>query len=278
LIALRLGRRIDAAVKQRRKSAARETAANAPARRRFEQIRAEAFSNLDQAEEIYRSLHHHRGLGTVRIDRGFLWLDNGDIERAAVEANEAYALGAEKKDRILMARARILESMIAHAKCEEGISDHDDPAIHAQRAQDYSIEALTLAKQTENRRLLARAYICHATMLCLDPFHNAEAARSCCDRAGEFLQSGFHDQLWEEYQALRTRLLRTGSVDETLLKWSQGIVGEQTFEQMTDEFEDLIIPKVWEHEGRKVSRVAAKLSISPKKVRRILSRLGLKGE
>jgi hypothetical protein len=30
-----------------------------------------------------------------------------------------------------------------------------------------------------------------------------------------------------------------------------------------------VIPKVWEREGRKVSRVAEKLSMSPKKVRRI---------
>ena len=31
---------------------------------------------------------------------------------------------------------------------------------------------------------------------------------------------------------------------------------------------------VWEREGRKVSRVASRLSISPKKVRRILARVG----
>jgi hypothetical protein len=36
-----------------------------------------------------------------------------------------------------------------------------------------------------------------------------------------------------------------------------------------------VIPKVWEREGRKVSRVAEKLSISPKKVRRILHSAGV---
>jgi hypothetical protein len=36
----------------------------------------------------------------------------------------------------------------------------------------------------------------------------------------------------------------------------------------------MVIPKVWEREGRKVSRVAEKLSISPKKVRRILHSIG----
>jgi len=37
-----------------------------------------------------------------------------------------------------------------------------------------------------------------------------------------------------------------------------------------------VIPTVWEREKRNVSRVVTKLSISPKKVRRILSRAGLK--
>jgi hypothetical protein len=37
----------------------------------------------------------------------------------------------------------------------------------------------------------------------------------------------------------------------------------------------IIIPKVWEREGRKVARVAAKLAISPKKVRRVLHAAGV---
>jgi len=36
-----------------------------------------------------------------------------------------------------------------------------------------------------------------------------------------------------------------------------------------------VIPKVWMREGRKVSRVAQRLSVSPKKVRRILRNAGL---
>jgi hypothetical protein len=52
------------------------------------------------------------------------------------------------------------------------------------------------------------------------------------------------------------------------------VVGERTFQQLTEDFADLIIPKIWEHENRKVARVAKRLSISPKKVRRVLARLG----
>jgi len=51
-------------------------------------------------------------------------------------------------------------------------------------------------------------------------------------------------------------------------------VGEKTFRQISEEFAEIVIARVWEREGRKVSRVAARLSISPKKVRRILARVG----
>lgn len=44
---------------------------------------------------------------------------------------------------------------------------------------------------------------------------------------------------------------------------------------MTEEFAEMVIPQVWLREGKKVSRVAERLSISPKKVRRILRSVGL---
>jgi tetratricopeptide (TPR) repeat protein len=279
LIAVRLERGLDAEVARRRKLAGRETpeagTGSMLSRQRIDQLRAEASSNLAQAEDIYRSLHHHRGLGTVRIERGRLFLDNGDWERAEFEAGQAYQLGADKNDYILMARARILESTLENAKYEEGIDD--DPASHAQRAHDYAQDALVHAQHTENRRLLARTYIRLGQIFCTDFFNDPVAAQGWCDRAAEYLNPG-NDELWDEYQSLKAKLLRRGSVDARLRKWSQGLIEDKTFQQMTDEFADLIVPKVWEREGRKVSRVATKLSISPKKVRRILTRLGLKGD
>jgi tetratricopeptide (TPR) repeat protein len=279
LIVLRLARKLDASAAARRKSPAGETAAaiqNLPSRQRLEQLRQEALASLSSAEEIYSCLHHSRGLGTVRIDRGLLFLDTGDIERAEVEADEAYKLGAEKKDRILMARARILQSTIESAKYDEGIDERGLPEWHAQRAHDYAKDAMTLAGHTENRRLLARCYIRRGFTLCTDFLNNVEAARECCDHAGEYVAVGDHDQLWEEHQLLKKRILLGGGIDPTLRKWSQGLVDDKTFQQLTERFADLIIPKVWEREGRRISRVAAKLSVSPKRVRSILDRLGLK--
>jgi len=69
-------------------------------------------------------------------------------------------------------------------------------------------------------------------------------------------------------------VMHRGSIDATLKAWSQGATGEKTFQQIAEEFAEFIIPRVWEREGRKISRVATRLSISPKKVRRILNRAG----
>jgi tetratricopeptide (TPR) repeat protein len=209
LIAVRLQTGLDTEVARRRKLAGREAVETGPgsiiSRQRIDQLRAEASSNLAQAEDIYRSLHHHRGLGTVRIERGRLFLDHGDLERAEFEADQAYQLGAEKKDYFLLARARLLESTIETSKYEEGIDD--DPASHAQRAHDYAQDALEYARHTENRKLLARTHIRLGQIFCTDFFNDPVAAQASCDHAAEYLSPG-NDDLWGEYQTLKAKLMR----------------------------------------------------------------------
>jgi DNA-binding NtrC family response regulator len=80
---------------------------------------------------------------------------------------------------------------------------------------------------------------------------------------------------WEELEILKARGLHTRPIDPQLRAWSNGAVEDKTFQQMTEEFARIVIPKVWEREDRKVARVAKKLSISPKKVRRILQSAGV---
>ena len=50
-------------------------------------------------------------------------------------------------------------------------------------------------------------------------------------------------------------------MNPTLRAWSQGSVGDKTFQQISEEFAELIIPKVWEREGRKVSTIAHSRSL-----------------
>ena len=112
-------------------------------------------------------------MGAVKINYGLLHLDGGALDRAGAEAAEAYVLGEEKRDHILMARARILQCMIEESKFEEQIEDAEDPEVHARRAQEFAGEAVEMARKTQNRRLLARAYVWRGLSFSNDVFNNS---------------------------------------------------------------------------------------------------------
>jgi len=282
LIAVRLGKKMDREAAQRLKTARGAVRPAPPPRVReraqLEKLRAEALAHLDQAEGIYARYDDHRGLGTVHVDRGLLYLDDGDLDAAAAEGAAAYRLGEDKKDFLLEARARILQSRVENGRFEEQVEEKSELSQRAQVALDFAHEAVELAKHTQNRRLLARAHIAQGFVLANDFFSDPQAAGECCDRASALLKPQGQDYVWEDLQLLRRKLLKTGSTDAVLRQWSQGIVADKTFQQISEEFAAIVIPKVWKREGRKISRVAARLSISPKKVRRILSQTGVIGE
>ena len=102
LIAVRLGKKIDREVARRLKTTGSAVRPVAPPKVRerahLEKLRAEALAHLAQAEGIYARYDDHRGLGTVHVDRGLLYLDSGDLDAAAAEGAAAYRLGEDKKD------------------------------------------------------------------------------------------------------------------------------------------------------------------------------------
>lgn len=251
---------------------------SAESRAVVDQLRSEAEAALQQAAEIYREHGIHAGLGNTFVNLGHLYLDRGDLDLAAAQADAAYEMGEEKTDFILMARSRILQSMIENEKYEEQIEHPAGPGYHAQLARDLARDGVELAERTQNRRLIARSYVWQGLTLCSDYFPEAngrELARQFHDRAAELLRPEPQDYIWADLQVLKDKSFRTDSVNATLMEWSQGQVGDKTFQQIAEEFAELIIPKVWEREGRKVARVAKRLSVSPKKVRRILANRGL---
>jgi len=285
-IALQLQKRIDQDAQRRRKSPTAKqsgigktpvhqgNSTGADYRRRLAQLRREALEHLDAAQAIYRQRPNHHGSGTVYLNAGYIHLDSGDFQRAEEESSSAYQLAEQKHDYILMGRARILQCMIENAKVEEEIGGGADPGNHARRAFDFSQEAIELAKHTQHHMLLATAYLWQGLTQCNSFFDNLEAARESYDLARAACGDTQPDSIWQDMQALRAKILRKGSVDPALKAWSQGAVGDKSFRQISEEFAEIVITRVWEREGRKVSRAAARLSISPKKVRRILARVG----
>jgi tetratricopeptide (TPR) repeat protein len=276
LLALQISRQMDHEVERRRRSQAKNKDKGAAPRARrvhrddYEQLHEGAFANLEQAEKIYRHHNHHHGIGSVLENRGLLYFDSGDLENADAEAAQAYTLGKEEGDSILMARARVLQCQVANARVEEEIEGWE----HAQAARDYAREAVEAAKHTQNHHLLARAYIWRGLTASYPAIHDLEDARHCCDRAVGFLKSGDSDDLWEELQSLKQKVMPRGSIDPQLRAWSQGVTGDKTFQELAEDFAEVVIPRVWEKEDKKVQRVAQRLKISPKKVRRILARAG----
>jgi tetratricopeptide (TPR) repeat protein len=244
-------------------------------RSRLTQLRREALDHLAAARAIYQQRPNHHGVGTVHLNAAYLHLDGGDFQRAEEDASSAYDVADEKQDYILMGRARILQCMIENAKVEEEIGGGADPGSHARRAFEFSQEAIDLAQHTQHHLLLANAHLWQGLTQCNSFFDNAEAARESYDLARSSCGANQPDNnMWQDMQTLGAKILRKGSVHPALKAWSQGAVGDKTFRQISEEFAEIVIARVWEREGRKVSRVAARLSISPKKVRRILARVG----
>jgi tetratricopeptide (TPR) repeat protein len=288
-IALQLQKRIDRDAERRRKTiAGRRGKAGAtadheqaePESRKHEyldrlaQLRREALDHLRAAQAIYRHRPNHHGVGTVHLNASYIHLDSGDFQRAEEEAASAYEVAEEKQDYILMGRARILQCMIENAKVEEEVEGGSDPGGPARRALEFSQEAIDLAKHTQHHLLLANAQAWQGLTHSNSFFDNPEAARESYDLARASGGANPPDHLRQDLQTLGARILHKGSVDPVLKAWSQGAVGDKTFRQISEEFAEIVIARVWEREGRKVSRVAARLSISPKKVRRILGRVG----
>jgi len=229
-------------------------------------------ADLDHAAEFYGQNTHARGIARVRLYRGYLYLDMGKLDFAAQEAADAYFAAESKADFILMASARNLQCMVENARVEEQIEGW---IHHAVASQDYARGAVELATRTQNRRLLATAYIWHGLTLSNSFFRAGEQAREAMDKAASYLETGVRDYIWEDFQILKKRLSENTTLEPKLLQWAYGEIGEKTFRQLEEDFADLVIPRLWEQEKRKVSRVAVRLSVSPRKVRRVLIRLGL---
>lgn len=278
LIALQISQQIDSVKARRgRKSAAPAAPGNKwqGQRDQCEWYRDEAFRNLDQAEEIYRHGHQHHGIGNVYENRGLLYLDTGELDQASAQAELVYRLGREAKDYILIARGRQLQCAIGLAKLEEGTEDENHSWEIASEARDYARQAVEAARHTQNQRLMARAYVWAGLSAGNALINDLADAKHYYDLTTSLLRAVDYEDHWDELQSLREIVETRGSVNTQLRAWSQGNTGGKTFQQMTEQFAEIIIPIVWKNEKEKIARVATRLRISPKKVRRILMKLGL---
>jgi len=248
---------------------------NEALRARYQRLCQEAVKNLRTARKIYEFHGDEDGLGNVVLNLGYLHLDRSELEMASQEVDTAFRIGSRRNDQILMARARILGATCENAHVEEQTGEQEDVAVHASRARQYSEEALALARSTQNRRLLAAALLARGATAANDFYQDWELARTCATDASGNIGRGESDMLVEALADLKARIVQAAGINDTLRAWSEGMVGDKTFQKVAEEFAEIVIPKVWLREDKKIARVAKRLSISPKKVRRILRNAGL---
>ena len=230
----------------------------------------EALTLLEQAGQIYQLHHHQSGSGSVLVNAAHIHLECGDIDQASTEAQRAYDLAEQKKDQILMARARAVQAVVELARSEEQLGDEPNIGLHAHTAVDHAEAAITLARQTQNRRLLCEAILARGLVAASNFFQDWELAKEYVSKAAALLTHDDRDHLYQQLGALKSQLAGATHIDSTLRAWCDGQVGDKTFRRVQEDFAELVIPQIWLRSGKNISLVAKNLSMSPKKVRRIL--------
>jgi tetratricopeptide (TPR) repeat protein len=272
LLAVRAQKELDHLAAMRRGKASVGADPGRRERSQIEVMRQQARECLREAAGIYKGHQNHRGIAAVRVTEGFLHLDAGDLEKASLDAVDGFTHASGRSDAIIMSRARTLQCIIEQAAIDEQLGD---AVQHREAAELFAREAVSLAGQTENRRLLARALVWQGLTFTIEPA-DLESARRCCEQAMGFLapETPERQYRWEELEMLKTHVLHAQPVETMLRAWSAGIVEGRSLAQIIEEFTRIVIRRVWQREGRIVSRVARKLSVSPKKVRRIVQATG----
>jgi hypothetical protein len=85
-----------------------------------------------------------------------------------------------------MARARILQAYVQMTRSEEQLDDFVSPLSSAQQALEFAEDAVTLAENTQNNRLIAGSDITHGLALTAQSHVDWELARNRADKAAEF--------------------------------------------------------------------------------------------
>ena len=278
LLALQLKRHIDSSAARRETGKGgrhADAASLRPLHKQYQELYRSAIAELERAKSICVMHGHHSGVVAALSNAAYLHLDVGDLDLADREANQAYAIGQTTGGAVLMARGKILSGLIENARVEELLGHPGDAPAFARRAKQHCMEAITLAEGTQNKRLIANAHLALGEVAANGFFRDYDLARRCVQTASELIQPQEADYIVDELNALKARLLRTVGIDDTLRGWSEGILAGKSLQQVTEDFAELVVTKIWLREGRRTSRVAHQLSTSPKKVRRLVRHAGL---
>jgi tetratricopeptide (TPR) repeat protein len=159
-------------------------------RARVLERRLEAFEYLAIAEDLYLldPERNYRGLGKLHNLRALLYAASGEFEEAKAEVEKAYGLGSQKKDHLVMGKARKNQwAILTDEKCSPATQRDGEVSDEAILAFASAEDGLRHALQTNNKRLQARCYLYlgHSLLRLSCDYAGAERylaeARACLD-------------------------------------------------------------------------------------------------
>lgn len=195
-------------------AARRRSGEDAGASERVSWLRDGAAADLVKAAGLY-SLHGStRGRCAVLVTEAVASLNDDDVASAANKAGKAYWLGQRHGDRVMMARARVMQCRVVHAT--KGRHEPDDSGEISRlpewpdTALTYLDEAAEYAGSMENLNLRALIFIWRGLTLMTDHFRDLDEAEKCCNAAFKLLDPDSRDDTREQLRRLAGLLLAEG--------------------------------------------------------------------
>lgn len=228
-------------------------------------LRAKAFAEIDQAEQIYlasEATRHTYELGILHITRASIYSDADELDRAEEETKAAYGYGEAKNNKVVMAEARVIQSKLAL-----GRGGRDD----AQRSLELANQAIELANDlVHHRRLLVRAYIRKGYALLDATYDDPSGARTCWEQARANLVTEDRDYLRNSLDTLDEKICSKGRSRSFLYQLTEHSM-EGTLKELTSTFQETVIRFVYERCDRNIARTAKKLKTYDRTVRSAVS-------
>ncbi|HKY42560.1 MAG TPA: hypothetical protein VJM50_05665 [Pyrinomonadaceae bacterium] len=241
-----------------------------------QRLQKKAFDEIEEALTIYRfaKSRHLGALSRLHSIVALLYFDRCEFDKSSDAAEEAYNYANERGDKLGMANARIIQAKLALDSDLKGYVD-------AHTALSFAGEAIECASQTENRRVLARAYLRKAEVVLALPERDPFKAQQCLIKARKCLVLEDRDYLSSilgrverEIEAVSEQRQRPDSLVTylTVERVRQDIAAGCSLAEISEAHEERVIRFVYSQFcGGNITKAAAQLKTGARKVRRAIT-------
>jgi tetratricopeptide (TPR) repeat protein len=217
---------------------------------------------LNNAEDIYsKSAARYgkpesRGIGRVKYIRSFAHHYLGNSRVALKEAEDAYNMGKENNDYIIMANAKIAETMV---KVESG---------NTYGALESATDALNYADNTQNKLIQAHAYLFFGKVMITRECYNFKKADECQRKVNLLLETtAARYYLWKEFREFEEEFKKNLHENHRVVEIFPNDLERKQFNEIIEEVSGKIIRYHYDR-CHNIEEVRKKLGIGATKVRK----------